>query len=132
MGNRHVGRAWARGFLLCSAAGVALAMPSLAAAQDAPQAAEPAGAPADAAPADQGAGSGNEIIVTATKREQTLQDVPVAGGAYLLRVGASAEDLANATATSESRRRLVAEGSYTPTKYALVWPRRALSGWTAP
>lgn len=71
----------ARGLLFCGVAGVALVMPSVAAAQDtAPvnEQAKPA-APAQAASAaSQDSSSGNEILVTATKREKTLQDVPVA------------------------------------------------------
>jgi outer membrane receptor protein involved in Fe transport len=83
MNRRDLGRAAvARGLLFCSVAGVALAMPSTAWAQDnadaaATKAAAEAAAAAAAA-ASQGSASGNEILVTATKREQTLQDVPVA------------------------------------------------------
>jgi outer membrane receptor protein involved in Fe transport len=81
----NVGRAaCARALLFSSVAGAALAMPSMACAQgeslqaseEAKAAAAVAAAEADAANAP--SGSGNEILVTATKREQTLQDVPVA------------------------------------------------------
>jgi outer membrane receptor protein involved in Fe transport len=75
--------AFARGLLFSSVAGAALAMPSVAWAQaessqtndDARAAAVAA---AEAAAANAPSGSGNEILVTATKREKTLQDVPVA------------------------------------------------------
>jgi len=77
----NVGRAaFARGLLFSSVASAALAMPTMAWAQDAAQpddAAKAAAAAAEAA-SSQDSDSGNQILVTATKREKTLQDVPVA------------------------------------------------------
>ena len=60
---------------LCAVSAIALA--SAAHAQDAPpEEVEELALPAEDA-ADE-AGEGNEIVVTATKREQTLQEIPVA------------------------------------------------------
>ena len=70
MKSTIVGRATSnRSVLLLGVAAASLMMPGVANAQAAP----PAQAAEDATPAD-----GNEIVVTATKREQTLQSTPVA------------------------------------------------------
>ena len=64
----------ARHAALCSSGlALALAMPALAQGQAADEA-----QPATDAPPAADTATGNEIVVTATKREQTLQDVPVA------------------------------------------------------
>ena len=64
-----------RAALCSSALALALGLPAAAYAQGADEAQPAADAPAAA---DENVDSGNEIVVTATKREQTLQDVPVA------------------------------------------------------
>ncbi|WP_298284938.1 TonB-dependent receptor [Novosphingobium sp.] len=64
-----------RAMLLAGACGLAITICGTALAQETAAAGEMA-QPADAAPEQ--VATGNEIIVTATKREQTLQDVPVA------------------------------------------------------
>ena len=83
----NLGRAaFARGLLLGGVAGIALALPTGAWAQDNSSAADAATADAAAnaaaaeaaSAANQDSNSGNQILVTATKREKTLQDVPVA------------------------------------------------------
>lgn len=74
MKSNFVGRT-GQAALLVSACGVALAFSSVAHAQDAAPVEE--AQPATDTPAESSA-SGNEIIVTASKREQTLQDVPIA------------------------------------------------------
>ncbi len=65
-----------RSALFAGAAMLVLALPSVAFAQDEPV--EEEALPADDIPELSADEDGNEIIVTATKREQTLQEVPVA------------------------------------------------------
>ena len=62
--------------LILLAGAAALAMPGVAYAQD--QNSPAASAEGDAVPNEDDFSTGNEIIVTATKREQTLQEIPVA------------------------------------------------------
>jgi outer membrane receptor protein involved in Fe transport len=66
-----------RGFLLSGSAAAALCLPGIARAQEQP-APNPATADDDAYDAEEDASTGNAILVTATKRERTLQDTPVA------------------------------------------------------
>ncbi|WP_137681197.1 TonB-dependent receptor [Aurantiacibacter suaedae] len=64
MTTKFAGRAGLSRLVLCGASSIALCVPALARAQDTETSADIA--------------SGNAIVVTATKREQTLQEVPVA------------------------------------------------------
>lgn len=82
-------------YVFCSVSALALAVPGTAAAQTTP--AQP-----QATAADAGEATTDEIVVTATLREQTLQDVPLAvsvvSGAQLNAIGAtSVEAVANAS-----------------------------------
>ena len=67
-----------RGVLLAGSASVALCMPAGAFGQDGDGATEEATAAADASETAENSSAGNAILVTATKREKTLQDTPVA------------------------------------------------------
>ncbi len=58
-----------------------------------------------------------------------LRTVPLAGGARLFRVGESPEAVANATATSRTRRRCYEEGRYLPCNHLFVWGRQAHTAW---
>jgi outer membrane receptor protein involved in Fe transport len=70
---------FARGLLLAGSASAALCVPGVALAQDeADPAAEAADTDGDAFSAEEDASTGNQIVVTATKREKALQDTPVA------------------------------------------------------
>jgi outer membrane receptor protein involved in Fe transport len=66
-----------RGVMLCGSAVIAFCAPAAVAAQDQP-AAEEGASPDDSYSAEEDASTGNAILVTATKREKTLQDTPVA------------------------------------------------------
>jgi hypothetical protein len=50
-------------------------------------------------------------------------------GAFFLRHGTGPSAVANATKTSETRRRLYQEGKYIPTSYSMLWPRKAMLAW---
>jgi hypothetical protein len=54
------------------------------------------------------------------------QDLQLGHGACRIRIGSDQGTVANATATSPTRRAAHAAGTYQPTDYALVWSRRAL------
>lgn len=58
-----------------------------------------------------------------------LRATPLKGGAILCRCGTSEQDIANATATSGTRRKLYESGEYTPVAYQLLWPRREMIAW---
>lgn len=58
-----------------------------------------------------------------------LQDVPRAGGAFFIRNSPGEIHTQRATATSATRRQLVAEGKYVPTCYTMIWPRKKLIAW---
>lgn len=58
-----------------------------------------------------------------------LRQTPKSGGAFFLRIGGSESDIANATATSPTRRKLHESGQYQPTAYLMVWPRGNLVAW---
>lgn len=68
-------------------------------------------------------------IATVSPRLAYLRAVPVAGGARSLFVSHNEQALANALATSASRRALHAAGRYRPASYTLVWPRQAQIAW---
>jgi len=70
-------------------------------------------------------------LATISPRLAYLAELPMAHGAFRVRAGRSAEDAALATATSPTRRALMAAGKYTPERWQLIWPRAALLDWAA-
>jgi hypothetical protein len=58
-----------------------------------------------------------------------LRTLVTHNGGRLFRLGSSAQSTADATAKSQTRRRLVAEGRYSPISYLLIWPSRPLVEW---
>jgi len=55
--------------------------------------------------------------------------MPLAGGAHLFYYSANSEAIANATATSKTRRKLFEEGKYLPKNYMLIWGKQAQTEW---
>ena len=71
------------------------------------------------------------VLASISPRLRYLSEVPRAGGAHFFRFGSDQSDIVLATATSPTRRRLVETGLYRPTRYLMVWPRKALLAWAA-
>ena len=65
-------------------------------------------------------------LLTISPRIAYLQTYPLDKGAYRLAAGTDPGVVATATATSPTRRALVAEGKYHPQAYALVWSKTAM------
>lgn len=58
-----------------------------------------------------------------------LRQRPLSGGAILLPLGQSPDDVALATTKSETRRKLYQAGKYSPMGWLMVWPREPLIEW---
>ncbi len=58
-----------------------------------------------------------------------LREFPERQGARRFRFGSTEQAIRFATAWSAERRRLYEEGKYSPTEYALIWPRREMLRW---
>ena len=69
------------------------------------------------------------IVTEVSPRLAYLRSIQTENGAFLIRLGPTEQDRINATATSETRRRLVEEGRFKPTGYLIAWPRRPLIKW---
>ena len=63
------------------------------------------------------------VVPEISPRLAYLRDTPLAGGASIHYYSTGGEAIANATATSPSRRKLHEEGKYIPKNYILLWPR---------
>ena len=69
-------------------------------------------------------------ILDVTPRISFAQDLQVGRGARRMRIGSNDAAIANATATSSSRRALYEEGRYIPADYAIIWSRKdLLAAW---
>jgi hypothetical protein len=66
-------------------------------------------------------------ILEVSPRISFAQDLQVGRGALRIRIGTNEGALANALATSASRRLLHEQGRYTPADYAIIWSRRDLA-----
>ncbi|QQO44275.1 hypothetical protein [Paracoccus sp. MC1862] len=69
------------------------------------------------------------IAAEISPRLAYLQGVPRAGGAFFIRNNTGELHVKRATATSATRRQLVADGKYVPTCYTMIWPRKKLIAW---
>jgi hypothetical protein len=65
-------------------------------------------------------------ILEVSPRIAFAQTLQVGRGACRMKVGSNDAAIANATATSASRRNLYKDGTYLPTDYAVLWSRRDL------
>jgi len=70
------------------------------------------------------------VVEAISPRLAYLRQTPISGGAVMLRGKPTQSDIDNATATSDSRRKLFETGRYLPTKYLMVWPRAKLIAWS--
>jgi hypothetical protein len=68
-------------------------------------------------------------VLGISPRLSYLQSVPSQGGASLWYYSTGGDSIANATATSPSRRKLYEEGRYMPKSFMMVWGRDALIEW---
>ena len=67
-------------------------------------------------------------VIEVSPRIAFAQELQVGRGAMRIRIGSNDAAVANATATSASRRALYHEGRYLPADYAIIWSRRDLLG----
>lgn len=70
-------------------------------------------------------------LTTVSPRLAYLRKTPCDNGAVLMFFVKAGEAIANATATSASRRSLYEEGKYMPTNYMLLWGRNAQRTWAS-
>ena len=68
-------------------------------------------------------------LESVSPRLSFVRSRPVEHGAFLVWSGSSASDVQNATAASDTRRRLYREGKYIPVSYTVLWPRQKLLAW---
>jgi hypothetical protein len=71
------------------------------------------------------------VIERVSPRLAYLRNIPVQNGALSICCGSDQGSISLATQTSETRRKLFANGQYLPTSYLLVWDRRSLLRWAA-
>lgn len=69
------------------------------------------------------------VLDAISPRVGTMRRMSEAGDAWLVDLGPDDPAKTGALVRSETRRRLHAEGKYTPRIYCRIWPRRALLAW---